>query len=192
MADREEVFRLLEERSGKLPFILAIDGRCASGKTTLAGELQKRQACNVIHLDDFYLPFEKRTAEQMAKPGGNIDFERLREEVLLPLRQGKSTSYQPYNCHTNQFFPARELDSRLVTIVEGSYSCHPELKDFYDFCIFMDITPELQRKRLQDRNFSMLEDFLKIWIPREEYYFNTCHVREYCDLIIDNGGEENQ
>ena len=56
MADREEVFRLLEERSGKLPFILAIDGRCASGKTTLAGELQKRQACNVIHLDDFYLP----------------------------------------------------------------------------------------------------------------------------------------
>ena len=146
----------------------------------------------MIHLDDFYLPFEKRTAEQMAKPGGNIDFERLQEEVLLPLRRGRSTSYQPYNCHTNQFFPARELDSRLVTIVEGSYSCHPELKDFYDFCIFMDITPELQRKRLQDRNFSMLEDFLKIWIPREEYYFNTCHVREYCDLIIDNGGEENQ
>lgn len=135
MADWENVLRLLEKRTKKRPFILAIDGRCAAGKTTLAGELQKTLICNVIHLDDFYLPFEKRTDERMAQPGGNIDFERLQEEILCPLKQGEVISYQPYNCHTNQFLPSRELDGGRATVVEGSYSCHPKLKDFYDLRI---------------------------------------------------------
>ena len=37
------------------PLLVAIDGRCASGKSTLAKDLQKQLDCNVIHMDDFYL-----------------------------------------------------------------------------------------------------------------------------------------
>ena len=38
----------------KRPFVIAIDGRCASGKTTLAGRLQKEIDCNIIHMDHFF------------------------------------------------------------------------------------------------------------------------------------------
>ena len=63
------------------PFLLAIDGRCAAGKTTLAAELAEQWGCNVIHIDDFYLSFRDRTPERMAQPGGHMDLERLQEEM---------------------------------------------------------------------------------------------------------------
>ena len=37
----------------ELPVILAIDGRCGSGKTTLAGMIAQRYRAEVIHMDDF-------------------------------------------------------------------------------------------------------------------------------------------
>ena len=33
--------------------LVAIDGRCAAGKTTLAASLQAQLECNVFHMDDF-------------------------------------------------------------------------------------------------------------------------------------------
>ncbi len=34
--------------------LVAIDGRCAAGKTTLAASLQAQLECNVFHMDDFF------------------------------------------------------------------------------------------------------------------------------------------
>ena len=74
---------LLATNPGR-PLIAAIDGRCASGKTTAAELLQKQFGWTVVHADDFFLRPEQRTPERYAEPGGNLDRERLREEVLLP------------------------------------------------------------------------------------------------------------
>ena len=71
-------------------FILAIDGRCASGKTTIATELAHTLNADLIHMDDFFLRPEQRTPERLAIPGENIDHERFLTEVLEPLRAGKS------------------------------------------------------------------------------------------------------
>ena len=46
------------------PLLVAIDGRCASGKSTLAKDLQKQLDCNVIHMDDFYLQPHQRTTKR--------------------------------------------------------------------------------------------------------------------------------
>ena len=75
------------------PLLLAIDGRCGSGKTTLAAALQERLHCGVFHMDDFYLPFEARTPERLAQPGGHMDFDRFEKEVLRPLRGGSGAGY---------------------------------------------------------------------------------------------------
>ena len=47
-----EIYRLQKEKERVL---LAIDGRCASGKTTLANQLQNILGCEVIHMDSFFL-----------------------------------------------------------------------------------------------------------------------------------------
>ena len=59
--------------------IVAIDGKCTSGKTTLAGRLAEIYDCNVFHMDDFFLRPEQRTAERFAEVGGNVDYERFQE-----------------------------------------------------------------------------------------------------------------
>ncbi len=48
----EEIQRILQINAAPL---IAVDGRCAAGKTTLAAQLQKDLGCNVIHMDDFFL-----------------------------------------------------------------------------------------------------------------------------------------
>lgn len=184
MNDRDVLFALLQKMSLKESFIMAIDGRCAAGKTTLAGELKKVCECNVVHMDDFFLPMEKRTAARMGQPGGNMDFQRLLDEVLIPLAEGKQAVYRPYDCHNNQYLASKKVDSNLITIIEGSYSCHPKLREFYKLCIFMDISKELQIERLKVRNPMKLDDFKNIWIPREESYFDICKIRENCDLTL--------
>ena len=56
-----EIEKVMKE-SGKDKILVAIDGRCASGKTTLAGKLAERcesalqvDHVHVIHMDDFFL-----------------------------------------------------------------------------------------------------------------------------------------
>ena len=48
------------KRQGKRT-VLAIDGPCGSGKTTLAALLARLYDCPVFHADDFFLRPEQRT-----------------------------------------------------------------------------------------------------------------------------------
>ena len=40
--------------------LVAVDGRCGSGKTTLGTLLAAVFGCAVVHTDDYYLPFARR------------------------------------------------------------------------------------------------------------------------------------
>ena len=62
--------------------IIAIDGRCASGKTTFTQKLANYLNAEVIHMDDFFLRNELKTKERLSEVGGNIDYERFTSEVL--------------------------------------------------------------------------------------------------------------
>ena len=178
--------RLIENAAGKSgPAILAIDGRCASGKTTLGNQLAAEWNASLFHMDDFYLQPQQRTEERLAEPGGNVDRERFLEEVLLPLREGKAVSYRRFDCGTFTFEPARLIEPAGIAIVEGSYAMHPQLRDLYDLRIFMDIDPEEQMRRILKRNGpEAAERFRTRWIPLEEAYFEGCSVREASDIII--------
>ena len=94
---KKQIDTLLEENN---LVIVAIDGKCTSGKTTLASKLAEIYDCNVFHMDDFFLRPEQRTPERFAEVGGNVDYERFQEEVLLPLKSGKAFSYRPFDCST--------------------------------------------------------------------------------------------
>lgn len=74
------------------PALLAIDGRCGSGKSTLAEFLAGQLGCRVMHTDDFYLPLAARCSNWQEQPGANMDFIRLRNQVLQPLLPAKRRS----------------------------------------------------------------------------------------------------
>lgn len=165
--------------------IVGIDGKCASGKTTLAKELSERLCCNIIHTDDFYLQSFQRTEKRYAEPGGNLDRERLADEVLVPLSRGKKPLYRPFICRTMDFGDELKLDDRSVYIIEGSYSCHPELRDFYDITVFVTVDKQVQKSRILLRNGEeKLKDFLEKWIPLEEKYFEAFETEKKADVVV--------
>lgn len=172
------------------PLVVAIDGRCAAGKSSFAQKLQEETGCNVVSMDHFFLPPERRTPERLAEPGGNVDWERCLEEVLRPLRQGKFVSYRPYDCHQDCLLDPIEVSPLRLTLVEGAYSCHPKLWDFYDAHVFLTIDPAEQLRRIETRNGpEALPVFRDKWIPMEEAYFRAYQIPARCTvcLTVNNG-----
>lgn len=182
---------IVEEIYKKIPsekrFAIAIDGRCASGKTTLAGALQERLGGTVFHIDDYFLRPEQRTAERLAKPGENVDHERFEQEVLLPLKNGaEEITYRPFDCGTQTLKSPTTTPISRVVIVEGSYSCHAALWDYYDLRVFLTVNPETQIARIKARNPDSAAMFQSRWIPLEEKYFAACEIKNRCDLCFEN------
>ena len=74
------------------PVLVALDGRCGSGKTTLAAQLARQFPQSItVHTDDFYLPPASRVANWEQLPCANMDLERLRAQVLTPARAGQDS-----------------------------------------------------------------------------------------------------
>ena len=163
--------------------VAAIDGRCASGKTTLAALLQKNCGFPVIHMDHFFLQPQQRTRQRMNEPGGNVDKERFLAEVIPKLRLNKAFFYRPFDCGTLAFAAPVEIEASPVYIIEGSYSCHPELFQFYDLSVFLTVNADEQLRRIALRGGEpAVQRFRELWIPLEERYFSYFSISERCDM----------
>ena len=181
------VEQLLQE---KQTVLVAIDGSCTSGKSTLAAALARELDCNVFHMDDFFLRFQQRTAERLAETGGNVDYERFREEVLRPLKLGNPFSYRPYDCASGSLKAPVAVEPRPIAIIEGTYSHHPYFEDPYDLRVFLKVSPEVRQNRILQRPAFLHRRFFEEWIPMEHRYFREFSVEEKSDLVIwpaDNG-----
>jgi uridine kinase len=169
---------------GRERILVAIDGSCAAGKTTLAAALAEHYDCNVFHMDDFFLRPQQRTPERYAEIGGNVDYERFRQEVLLPLLAGDAFSYRPFDCRTMALTEPVAVSPRQLNIVEGAYSMHPFFGDPYDLKIFLTVTPEVRRSRILERPAHLHQPFFERWIPMEQRYFDAFAIESGCDMVI--------
>lgn len=176
----------LQERSAAREYILlAIEGGSASGKTTLGKLLEELYGCTVFHMDDFFLQPHQRTRQRLEEPGGNVDRERFLKEVLVPLKAGKPVTYQKFDCSTFSLGEPVTINPTKLCVVEGAYSMHPELAGYYDMSAFLDVCPDVQRKRIEKRNSpEMAERFFKEWIPMEQKYFDTFAIKEHCNRVF--------
>lgn len=68
-AGYEELSRKIEAGTAAGRYIVAIDGRCGAGKSTLAQQLARDLGGRVVCADDFFLRPEQRTPERLAEPG---------------------------------------------------------------------------------------------------------------------------
>lgn len=163
---------------------IAIDGMCGSGKSTMGEMLAETYGGNLFHMDDFFLRAKQRTRERYAQPGGNVDYERFRVEVLEHLADKKGFTYRRFDCHAMELGEIREVSWNRLNIIEGAYSCHPYFGDAYSLRFFLEVSPEEQQKRILARNgVKMWQRFEREWIPMENRYFECCRIREKCVVI---------
>lgn len=185
VSERFARYAALFEAAARLPegAILAVDGMCASGKTELSNALGFVLRAPVFHMDDFFLPAEKRTPERLSEVGGNVDRERFREEVLAPLAEGKPVSYRRFDCGTMSILPPVEIQPGRLNIVEGAYACHPELRGYYACTACLTVPKQEQLRRIRARDGEkMLERFRTLWIPMENRYLEADRIREQADF----------
>ena len=178
---KEKIDELLTRKN---MVIVAIDGKYTSGKTTLASKLAEIYDCNVFHMDDFFLRPEQRTPERFAEVGGNVDYERFREEVLLPLKSGKAFSYRPFDCSTFTLAASVTVTPKKLNIIEGTYSRHPYFGNPYDLKILLTVDEETQRQRILERPAFLHKRFFEEWIPMENRYFRGFDIPDRCDILV--------
>ncbi len=165
--------------------VIALDGPAGAGKTTLSETLSFVTGAPVIHMDDFFLPAEMRTAERLAAPGGNVHHERMAREVLPHLRSGEAFAYGRFDCARMTIGERAEVPASDLRIVEGSYSLHPALGDYADLRVFCEISPEEQERRiLQREGPAGAARFRDRWIPMENRYFDAFGIRGRADLLL--------
>lgn len=163
--------------------LIAIDGRCASGKTTLSSLLEQHLGCAVIHTDDFFMPIQKRSANFMDMIGGHIEQERFKKEIILPLQKHQSIIYKKFDCQSQSYLEQVEISNPQIVVIEGTYS-FLLLKDMIDIPVFLTIDSTMQRERIVKRNGQEgLKNFEDIWIPLEERYFASLELPKDCVII---------
>lgn len=165
--------------------IIAIDGRAASGKSTMAQLLARILDAPVVQMDDFFVPPALRSEERFKVPGSNVHYERFEKEVLPYIKSRKAFRYRIFDCSMMDYHGEKEIPVSEWRIVEGSYSQHPRFGKYADIAVYSDVEPAEQMERIKIRNGErMAEMFRTRWIPMEEAYFNAYDIRVKADLVV--------
>ena len=166
---------------------VVIDGPCGSGKSTLACRLAALTGAQPVPMDDFFLPFDMRTEQRLAQPGGNVHYERFKAEILDGYQAGEPFSYQRFDCQTGTLAERNVCASGLL-LIEGSYSHHPFFQEDYDrlnaLRVYVDVDPAEQLRRIALRNPDLLPMFETRWIPLEKTYFEAYDIKDRAGMTV--------
>lgn len=172
------------------PLLVALDGRSAAGKSTLAAAVAPLVEAGVIDGDDFYSGGTAAEWDAMSpaeKVDHCIDWRRQRP-VLEALSRGETAGWHRYDWETDDGRLEKTLvkcEAAPVIVLDGAYSARPELADLFDLRVLYDAPAELRRRRLIQREG---EDHQAAWNARwdeaEQWYFSRVMLPEAFDLVI--------
>lgn len=173
------------------PLVVSLDGGSGAGKSVLASELASSIEITVISCDDFFnieIPDADWDTFSIEKRWRLcIDWERLRNEALLPLLAGKKATYSPY-----YFLDRNDLSSKAIVkepsqiiILDGIYSSY-WLTDLVHLTVLVDVSPDVRRKRHNVREGTEDIEWHARWDPVEDYYFSTLRAPDTFDLVVSN------
>ena len=162
--------------------LVGVDGLGGAGKTVfsaaMAGSLRSAGLpAVVVHFDDFFLPSADRSiGTPDTKPiGGDFDWGRLRDDVLLPLRGNQIARYRRYDWAQDALAETHEIPPGGIVIVEGVYCTRRELADLYDVRVWVECPRDICLARGISRDGEGARSRWELdWRPSEERY-----VREH-------------
>ncbi|MFZ2228241.1 MAG: hypothetical protein WA090_03105 [Candidatus Nanopelagicaceae bacterium] len=173
-----------EPRNGQCTTI-AIDGRGASGKSTLALFLGTAlDGFTVINGDDF---FESHDDEII---WGEFNEERFRNEVLFPVNLGRREfTIRPFDFPQGELGPPKHLSINRGVIIERCFSFKFPIE--WDIRIWVE-TPKkiclergLKREGAKVLSKRATAAWTQIWQPRESHYIAKSSPRQIADYVVD-------
>ena len=130
---------------------------------------------------------EQRRRTLTAAQGINryFDWQRLRREVLEPLRAGSTARYHPFDWRAGSGLADRivEVAPTPIIVIDGVYTARPELRDVIDLAVLVDTPADERQRRLMARAHGN-DDWWPRWNAAEALYFETICPRSSFDLIV--------
>lgn len=155
--------------------VIAFDGKCASGKSSVAQLLADELGATVIPADDFM-------------DAGNseigINSKRLIDEVLMKLQPEKPLSYSRYDCTTKKMETIKISKVGNLVILDGAFSANSAIRKYLNLIVYFGISEAEQLARLQKRSPDRFEDFQNRWIPRENRYLEKEQIVLLADIWV--------
>lgn len=154
--------------------LVGVDGHAGSGKTTFAGRLATAlDGAPVLRLDDV-----ASHDELFAWTG------RLLEQVIEPLRRGRTARYAPYDWRARRFGPPRPLPAAPVVLVEGVGAGRRVLRPHLALLLWMELPCQDAWARGRSRDGEEQREFWEGWIPAERRHFSEDPSRPFADLLV--------
>src|SRR3989338_11053739 len=198
---------IILEKQKDSPILVGIDGVDASGKTTLAEELVnelKGSGRPIIRasIDGFHNPKSIRYTKGENSPEGyyfdSFNHKAIAEMLLDPLSSGKlqyKTAVFDYRTDSKVVLPDQTAKNNSILIMEGIFLFRPELVNYWDIKLFVNvdfkITVKRAVKRAAEREYigaeqEILDKYEKRYIPGQQLYFEQAQPKEKADIVIDN------
>jgi uridine kinase/molybdopterin-guanine dinucleotide biosynthesis protein A len=174
------------------PVVVAIDGPSCAGKSILATAVSLRSGASIVEGDDFYrssLPrltaSQREAMSDAAVVNAVIDWERLRDQALLPLRAGRPATVQPYDWDADdgRFAQPKTIPAANLIIVEGVYAARPEFADLVDVSVYLGVDAQTRARRYAEREND--PEWVRFWERGEAHYFSAVRPPASFDLQLD-------
>ncbi len=181
---------------------VAIDGRTAAGKTSFGHELAQHldvAGRSVLRatLDDFKKPWTDRDRYDRTSGAGYYrnayDYDTLRRLLLEPHRSpvGTSVALCSIDPLTQQDHTSivNQIDPGSVLMVDGVFAFRPEINDFWDLRIWLDVPTDLSVQRGTERDWQHTQfaaDPAERYLVSENLYVQEVGPLALADFVIDN------
>lgn len=152
---------------------MCIDGPAASGKTTLASDLERRTGCQVIHMDDLYDGWD-----------GLPDVHEQLATLLLPLAAGRHGTYRHYDWHLGRHTHEVRVSPQALLVVEGVGSASVVSAHLATVVVWVEAEDGVRRARGAARTPPFVEHW-DAWAAAERAHFDTDGTRARADLVVD-------
>ena len=186
------VDRIATLASRKAPLLVALDGGAGAGKTTFAEALADSLRASglpvaMVKTDLFFRPVSERWAGPIEDMpiGYDLDWERLRDEIITPLREGRSARAQLYDWATDGPGAWLDIEPSGVVIVDGVFALREELASLYDLRIWLRCPRSTRVRRLLSREDTPQSE-IDNWLPVEDRYVEVHKPEDCADLTIDS------
>ncbi|WP_219467312.1 uridine kinase family protein [Nonomuraea rhizosphaerae] len=158
--------------------LVAVDGPAGSGKTTYADALAAALGCQVVHSDDFPVPWD-------GGPGGW--FEALDAQVLRPLRRGRPGAFRRYDWVRDAYADLVTVAPAPVLVVEGVGTARRSAAHLLACVIWVEAAEDVRLRRVVERDGPELESRWRAWFAAEREWFAADGTKERADVVNVNG-----
>ncbi len=169
-------------------FVVVLDGPGGSGKSTPPRELAAAHdgPAAVVEGDDFYADLADSYRASLDAKGGYreyFDWRRLRDQVLIPARQGRPIEYQRYDWDKARMGDWLAIPRVTVLFVDGVYSSRPELREYADLVLWVT-TSEEERVRRQVERGQNQSVWIQRWMAAENYYLEQIRQPDSAEVVV--------